>query len=98
MARKQPPKTKGGKKLLQRRLKKVMKMTKSKSQIVTLRIPKELNEWLDRVRHLSYPKRITKQDLLVEGLIYAYLRRGEAHEAEVGAKDVLGFPLTELPK
>ena len=51
--------------------------SRSKTTTVTLRIPVELNEWLDEYRHLSYPQRIEKQALVVEGLRLLYMARGQ---------------------
>lgn len=55
-------------------------MAKSPTMTVTLRIPAAFNEWLDAYRHLSYPERVVKQELVVEGLRMAYLRRGRPGE------------------
>jgi len=49
----------------------------SKTTTVTLRIPIELNSWLDEYRHLSYPKRIEKQGLVIEALRLLYMARGQ---------------------
>ena len=58
----------------------VKEMASSPTMTLSLRIPKELNEWLDRYTHLSYPERITKQSLVIEALSLIYLKRGEAKE------------------
>lgn len=47
---------------------------------VTLRIPQGLNEWLDGYVHGSWPRKIRKQELVVEALKLAYARRGKAGE------------------
>ena len=44
---------------------------------MTLRIPAELNEWLNEYRHLSYPRRIEKQSLVIEALRLLYIARGQ---------------------
>jgi hypothetical protein len=44
---------------------------------VTLRVPRELNEWLDEYVHRSWPQRIRKQALVIEALRLLYARRGQ---------------------
>lgn len=51
-------------------------MAETSTTTVTLRIPSAFNEWLDAYRHLVYPERIGKQQLMVEGLSMAFMRRG----------------------
>ena len=51
---------------------------------VTLRIPHGFNEWLDGYVHGSWPEKIRKQELVVEGLMLAYARRGHAGEEVIG--------------
>lgn len=63
-------------KLLEERAEAVERMAASPAVTITLRIPTAFNEWLDAYRHLSYPQRIGKQELVVEGLTMAFLRRG----------------------
>jgi hypothetical protein len=63
-------------KLLEERAEAAERMAASPAVTITLRIPAAFNEWLDAYRHLSYPQRIGKQDLVVEGLTMAFLRRG----------------------
>jgi hypothetical protein len=55
-------------------------MSKSPTMTVTLRIPAAFNAWLDAYRHLSYPQRVGKQELVVEGLKMVYLQRGRPGE------------------
>ena len=43
-------------------------MAKSPTVTVTLRIPVAFDEWLGPYRHLSYPLRVGKQELVVEGI------------------------------
>jgi hypothetical protein len=62
---------------------------KSKTTTVTLRIPVELNEWLDEYRHLSYPQRIEKQALVVEGLRLLYMARGQPGTEAFNLEEVL---------
>ncbi len=65
------------------------KLAKSPKRTVTLRIPIELNEWLNEYQHLSYPKRLTKGGLVVEGLILAYLCRGRPGEKVLSENEVI---------
>ena len=55
--------------LLMERLQEADSKSKSKTTTVTLRIPTELNDWLDEYRHLSYPQRIEKQAPVTYGLL-----------------------------
>lgn len=74
--------------LLERRAARAEKMATSSTVTVTLRIPSAFNEWLDAYRHLSYPERVGKQELVVEGLRMAYLRRGMPGETILGSEPV----------
>jgi hypothetical protein len=47
---------------------------------VTLRLPQAMNDWLDEYVHQSWPNRIKKQDLVIEGLQMLIARRGKAGE------------------
>jgi hypothetical protein len=78
-----------GESLLAQRTKRAEEMAGSTTVTVTLRIPSEFNEWLDAYRHLSYPQRVGKQELVVEGLTMAYVRRGMPGEAVLEAPTVL---------
>lgn len=64
--------------LLKERLADAELKAKSPTMTVTLRIPAELNAWLDEYRHLSYPQRIEKQSLVTEALKLLYMARGKA--------------------
>ena len=66
--------------VLERRAREAEEMAGTPTVTVTLRIPAAFNEWLDAYRHLSYPRRVGKQELVVEGLKMAYKRRGKAGE------------------
>ena len=66
--------------LLRDRGKEAQRMAKSRTMTVTLRIPEELNAWLDEYVHLSFPERIKKQELVTEALQMIYARRGKAKE------------------
>lgn len=61
----------------------------SKTTTVTLRIPTELNDWLDEYRHLSYPQRIEKQSLVIEALRLLYMARGQPGTEAYNLEDVL---------
>ena len=74
--------------VLTERWNEVQEKAASKTTTVTLRIPTELNEWLDQYRHLSYPQRIEKQSLVIEALKLLYLARGQPG-TEVYALDQL---------
>jgi hypothetical protein len=74
--------------LLTERWNEVQEKAASKTTTVTLRIPTELNDWLDQYRHLSYPQRIEKQSLVIEALKLLYLARGKPG-TEVYALDQL---------
>ncbi len=76
--------------LLAERARAAEEMAKSPTRTVTLRIPAALNEWLDAYRHLSYPDRVGKQELVVEGLLMAYMRRGRPGEPVLGFEVVSG--------
>jgi hypothetical protein len=75
--------------LLKERKETTEEMAKSATITVTLRIPAAFNEWLDEYRHPSYPQRVGKQELVVEGLKMAYLRRGKPGEVLLGQEKVV---------
>ena len=75
--------------LLAERQKEVDGKAKSKTTTVTLRIPTELNDWLDEYRHLSYPQRIEKQSLVIEALRLLYMARGQPGTEAYNLEDVL---------
>ena len=62
---------------------------KSKTTTVTLRIPTELNDWLDEYRHLSYPQRIEKQSLVIEALRLLYMARGQPGTPVLNIEELL---------
>lgn len=74
--------------LLQRR-EQAETMAQSKTSVVTLKIPGDLNEWLDRYRHHSYPNRIEKQTLVTEALKLLFLSRGEPGSPVVAVEDAV---------
>ena len=75
--------------LLAERQREVDGKAKSKTTTVTLRIPTELNEWLDQYRHLSYPQRIEKQSLVIEALRLLYMARGQPGTEAFNLEEVL---------
>jgi hypothetical protein len=75
--------------LLMERLQEADSKSKSKTTTVTLRIPTELNDWLDEYRHLSYPQRIEKQALVIEGLRLLYMARGQPGSDAFNLEEVL---------
>lgn len=56
------------------------KMAHSPTMTVTLRLPREMNDWLDAYVHGAWPVRIKKQELVVEGLRLLIARRGNPQE------------------
>lgn len=78
-----------GKSLLLQRKEQAEAMAQSKTDAVTLKIPGELNEWLDRYRHHSYPNRIEKQTLVAEALKLLFLSRGEPGSPFVPVEDAI---------
>jgi hypothetical protein len=70
----------GTRELLQGRVAEAERMAESPTTTVTLRIPRELNDWLDEYIHRAWPEKVRKQDLVSEGLRLAFARRGRAGE------------------
>jgi hypothetical protein len=66
--------------LLEGRAAKARRMAESPTTTVTLRIPRELNDWLDEYIHRAWPAKVRKQDLVSEGLRLAFARRGRPGE------------------
>lgn len=66
--------------LLTGRVAEAGRMAASPTTTVTLRIPRELNDWLDEYIHRAWPERVRKQDLVSEGLRLAFARRGRPGE------------------
>jgi hypothetical protein len=66
--------------LLNRRVAEAKRMADGDTMTVTLRIPRELNEWLDEYIHRAWPERVRKQDLVTEGLRLVFARRGRPGE------------------
>lgn len=59
------------------------RMSGSPTVTVTLRLPRELNDWLDEYAHRSWPERVRKQVLVAEALRLLFARRGRAGEPVV---------------
>lgn len=70
----------GGRGLLQGRVAEAERMAQSPTTTVTLRLPRELNDWLDEYIHRSWPNKVRKQDLVCEGLRLLFARRGRPGE------------------
>jgi hypothetical protein len=66
--------------LLEGRAAEARRMAESPTTTVTLRIPRELNDWLDEYIHRAWPKKVRKQDLVGEGLRLVFARRGRPGE------------------
>jgi hypothetical protein len=62
------------------RIAEALRMADSPTTTVTLRIPRELNDWLDEYIHRAWPEKVRKQDLVSEGLRIVFARRGRAGE------------------
>jgi hypothetical protein len=75
--------------LLAKRLEEAADMADGPTMTVTLRIPVELNRWLDEYVHRAWPERVKKQDLVTEGLRMLFARRGRPGETLL-ATDLLG--------
>jgi hypothetical protein len=67
--------------LLEVRISDAQRMARSPTTTVTLRLPRELNDWLDEYVHRSWPQRVRKQELVGEALRLLYARRGRQGEA-----------------
>lgn len=66
--------------LLEGRLSEAKRMAESATTTVTLRLPRELNDWLDEYVHRAWPERVRKQELVIEGLRLLFARRGRPGE------------------
>ncbi len=66
--------------LLGKRIAEARRMAESPTTTVTLRIPRDLNDWLDEYIHRAWPEKVRKQDLVSEGLRLAFARRGRPGE------------------
>jgi hypothetical protein len=63
-------------KILEERVELGRELASSPTVTVTLRIPAQLNEWLDGYIHGMWPEKVRKQDLVTEGLRLLVARRG----------------------
>lgn len=66
--------------LLLRRVSEATRMAESPTTTVTLRLPHELNDWLDEYVHRAWPERVRKQELVIEALRILFARRGRPGE------------------
>lgn len=62
------------------RIDRAKEMANSRTMTVTLRLPQELNDWLDEYVHESWRDRLKKQQLVIEALCMLVARRGRAGE------------------
>jgi len=69
--------------ILATRLAEAKRMAESPTTTVTLRVPQELNGWLDEYVHRAWPERVRKQELVAEALRMLFVRRGRPGEAVV---------------
>jgi hypothetical protein len=69
--------------ILATRLAEAKRMAESPTTTVTLRVPQELNGWLDEYVHRAWPERVRKQELVAEALRMLFARRGRPGEAVV---------------
>lgn len=65
---------------LEERIQEATRMAESPTMTVTLRIPQEMNDWLDTYVHGAWPEKVKKQELVVEGLRLLIARRGKPKE------------------
>jgi hypothetical protein len=70
----------GANDLLEGRTAEARRMAESPTTTVTLRIPRELNDWLDEYIHRAWREKVRKQDLVSEGLRLVFARRGRPGE------------------
>jgi hypothetical protein len=63
-----------------RRVAEAKRMAASTTTTVTLRLPRELNDWLDEYVHRAWPERVRKQELVIEALRILFARRGRPGE------------------
>jgi hypothetical protein len=82
-ARREPRKRKDPPEILPTRLAEAERMAGSPTTTVTLRVPQELNAWLDEYVHRSWPERVRKQELVTEALRMLFARRGRPGEPVV---------------
>ncbi len=66
--------------IVRERTEEAAKMGGTGTTTVTLRIPIELNEWLDEYTHAYYKEKVKKQDLVKEALTLLYLKLGRPGE------------------
>jgi len=65
---------------LSERVTEAERMGKSPTTTVTLRLPRELNDWLDEYVHRAWPEKVRKQELVIEALRILFARRGRPSE------------------
>jgi hypothetical protein len=88
------------------RLQQAAEMAASPTITVTLRLPLELNHWLDTYVHGAWPERIRKQELVTEALRMLVARRGAPGETVLATEllpseknnDWLSLPAPEVSR
>jgi hypothetical protein len=73
---KDKPRRKTDAALVEVRVREAQEMAKSPTGTVTLRIPSQLNAWLDEYVHGSWRLKVRKQELVTEALRMLFARRG----------------------
>ena len=71
------------------RAERAAQMTTGSTTTITLRIPIQMNEWLDEYVHRAWPKKVKKQDLVIEALQMLIARRVAAGETPTSTKLLL---------
>ncbi len=72
--------TPGDQVLIKDRLREAKDLATSPPVPITVRLPSQLNAWLDEYVHRSWPVRVRKQELVAEALRMLYARRGRPGE------------------
>jgi hypothetical protein len=80
--------------MLQVRRREAHNHSQSPTTTVTLRLPQDLNHWIDGYVHRSWPTKVRKQELVIEALKLLYAMRGKPGES-ILETDLLGSGQTE---
>lgn len=65
------------------RVSRATEISKGPTTTITLRVPAQMNEWLDEYVHKAWPTKVKKQDLVTEALRMLIARRGSAGEEPI---------------
>ncbi len=79
----------GRRRALEARVALAQELSASVTTTVTLRVPGRMNEWLDAYVHGAWPKRVRKQELVIEALRLLIARRGGPRQESLET-DLLG--------